>query len=309
MMFLPYRCLRQARPDREIIMQHVTGLATLEITDRHGTHFPLYVFYPAVGASRPEPVGPYVLDVARGAAITPGRYPLVLVSHGSGGSPLVYRDLACALAAQGFVVALPEHPGNNRHDNSRNNTLANLRERPGHVVAALEALQVQAEFAGSLRADAVFMIGHSLGGYTALALAGGVPTSLPPEAPDGLAHVLEVAHDARIRALVLLAPATIWFGERGALEAVDLPILMLTGENDTVTPDFFADFVINGVRDRARVQHRVIANAGHFSFMSPFPAPLCNPAFPPSQDPPGFDRAGFVGELADMVGEFLRAQG
>ncbi|MFL5350272.1 MAG: hypothetical protein ACJ8AT_36315 [Hyalangium sp.] len=36
------------------------------------------------------------------------------MSHGTGGSPWTYRGMAAHLARAGFVVALPEHPGNNR---------------------------------------------------------------------------------------------------------------------------------------------------------------------------------------------------
>ncbi len=69
-----------------------------------------------------------------------------------------------------------------------------------------------------------------MGGYTALAVAGGVPTSFPSESPDQKPYCLSVDHDKRVQSLILLAPATGWFRERGALEDVNIPILMITGE-------------------------------------------------------------------------------
>ncbi len=71
-----------------------------------------------------------------------------------------------------------------------------------------------------------------MGGYTALAVAGGVPTSLSEESLDKLPKQLHVAHDNRIKALVLLAPATIWFRQNGALSDVLCPILVYVGNKD-----------------------------------------------------------------------------
>jgi len=45
------------------------------------------------------------------APIAEGRYPLVLVSHGSGGSFTALGWIASRLAAAGFIVAGPNHPG------------------------------------------------------------------------------------------------------------------------------------------------------------------------------------------------------
>jgi predicted dienelactone hydrolase len=93
--------------------------------------------------------------------------------------------------------------------------------------------------------------------------------------------------------------------EPGALSGVRVPILMLTGEKDPHTPPIHAEIVKRGVADPAMVEHRVIANAGHFSFLTPFPEAMTNPAFPPSQDPEGFDRARFHQEMNAEVLEFL----
>jgi hypothetical protein len=42
-----------------------------------------------------------------------------------------------------------------------------------------------------------------------------------------VARRIEVEHDARVKALVLLAPATPWFRVTGSLEKVTAPILMV----------------------------------------------------------------------------------
>ena len=157
----------------------------------------MLLLQPARAAERPEPLGPYLLAVARDAPAADGAFPPVAVSHGAGGSPLSHRLLAAPLARHGLVVALPTHPV----------------------------------------ADAVAVVGHSMGGYTALALAGGRPSAFAHEAP---------------------------------------------------------------------LERRTVPSAGHFSFIAPFPAATAGPAFAPSQDPPGFDRAAFHEALNAEGPAFLR---
>jgi pimeloyl-ACP methyl ester carboxylesterase len=147
-----------------------------------------------------------------------------------------------------------------------------------------------------------------MGGYTALAIAGGEPTPFPNETPDGQSKLVNVTHDDRVKALVLLAPAAGWYRELRSLAKVNVPILMLTGEKDQFTPPFHSEWIKNRVTDQAKVDHRVVPNAGHFAFMSPFPIAMIRPDFPPSQDPEGFDRAAYQPILYADVERFLRAQ-
>ncbi len=63
--------------------------------------------------------------------------------------------------------------------------------------------------------------------------------------------------------------------------------------------------VLEGIGDLSNVIHRTIANAGHFSFLSPFPPALTRPDFIPSTDPPGFDREKFHEELPEEIRSFL----
>ncbi|MBF9142747.1 alpha/beta hydrolase family protein [Hymenobacter properus] len=285
-------------------MEHFVGYRELQVTDPElNLTFPLRVLYPSPTPSRAESVGPYTLDVAREAPISPGGFRLVLVSHGTGGSGLVYRNLAHHLARHGFVVGLPEHPHNNRDDDSWAHTPQNLRARPRHLQLCIDALLQQ--FPSSLKPSAVGLIGHSMGGYTALALAGGQPTATPRDTPDWQNRPIPVPHDERVKALVLLAPATPWFMAEGALRAVRVPILLMEAEKDEHTTHFHTQVVLNGVPDQQRLTHRVVPNAGHFAFLSPFPAARVSAAFPPSQDPPGFDRLQFHEEMNAEVLAFL----
>jgi len=86
---------------------------------------------------------------------------------------------------------------------------------------------------------------------------------------------------------------------------VNIPILMITGEKDTITPSFHGEFVLNGVSDAEKVQHIAVKNGGHFSFLSPFPDFMKSPTFLPSQDPEGFNRKEFHEDLQNTILDFL----
>ena len=265
---------------------------------------PVRVFYPTLEPAQPVRLGPYAMDLATDGAPEGEGLPLVVVSHGMGGSGLVYRTLAAHLARAGFVVALPEHPGDNRDDNRLSGTAANLENRPRHLRLVIDGLFADPGLGPWLRPGEVGLIGHSLGGYTALALAGGRPACFAAEAEDGRPRAIPIAPDPRVKALVLLAPATVWFMAPGALSGVTAPILMLTGEKDVQTPPLHAAIVTGGVA--GQIHHRVVTGAGHFAFLSPFPPEMTRAGFAPSQDPEGFDRAGFHLDMNAEVTEFLR---
>jgi predicted dienelactone hydrolase len=266
--------------------------------EEKGLSFPALSLYPTETPSTPTLFGPYSFDVSPGAPVAEGRFPLVVVSHGNGGSHLLYRTVGLHLARHGYVVVSPEHPGNNRNDNSLEGTLENLIRRPRHVRLTIDAAASDPELGAHVQPDNVAILGHSMGTYTALAVAGGEPWTQDRRR-------VEVVPDPRVRALVLLAPAAGWYIPEGALKNVDVPILMLAAEHDPVTPRWNADVVLGGVPDRSKVTWRVVENAGHFSFLSPFPPHMKRPDFRPSTDPEGFDRDKFHEQLPGEVLEFL----
>jgi predicted dienelactone hydrolase len=275
------------------------------LDDRSGVLFPLLIFYPSSTPATPERLGPFPIELAIRGEIAGGPHPLVLISHGSGGSPATHRELACHLARRGFVVGVPEHPFNSRTDNSRAESVELLADRPHHLRLVADWF-AQSHLAPHVDTDRYAIVGHSIGGYTALAAAGGAPSCLPHEVPERRARPIQVTPDARVRAVVLLAPATPWFRLPGALSAVRVPILAVASYHDQQAPYFYmCQLVLDGVPDPSQVDYRLVERAGHYSFLSPWPEALKSAAILPSQDPPGFDRPAFLAALYVDVSSFL----
>ena len=259
---------------------------------------PVLVLYPTHEPPSGATLGPYEFEVSPEAPPAAGEFPVVVISHGSGGTHILYRTIAMHLAQQGYVVAVPEHPGNNRLDNSLYGTVDNLMNRPRHIRLVLDAIAEDAALGSVTHVDQAAVIGHSMGGYTALAVAGGKPWSKQGQP-------VEVENDPRVQAIVLLAPATAWYQPQESLLDVALPILMITGEFDDITPQWHADLVLEHMPVRSQVDLRIVEKAVHYYFLSPFPPKLVAGGFAPTQDPEGFDRIAFHAELPEEIRLFL----
>ncbi len=273
------------------------GSVQIEVKDEtKGISFPVLVQYPTYKSSTPTLFGPYTMYVSPDADIIVGQFPLAIISHGNGGSHLLYRTISTYLAKNGYIVAMLEHYGNNRNNNQLENTTENLILRPRHISLTIDELLSEYRFGQSIKTKKIAVIGHSMGSYTALALAGGIPWTKEGEKVDA-------SSDARVKAIVLLAPGTGWF--LNSLDEVTIPIFMMTAEHDPITPAWNAQVLLKSVPDQSQVEWQEIKNAGHFSFLSPFPASMKNPNFLPSTDPVGFDRDKFHSQLPVDIFNFL----
>ena len=266
---------------------------------------PLHFLYPAEEAEAPVRMGPYEFSAAVDAAPVGDNLPLVAISHGSGSTPWVHRDLALHLASHGFVVVMPDHVGNSRSDNSLAETERALVRRPAQLSAAIDAAHRDAVLGPRLRSQSIGLIGTSIGACTALTLAGGRPWTSAHESVSGIAHPLDTVCRSDIRAVVLLSPAAFWFTPEDTLSEVRVPILIRNGGQDELTPPSQVSLIRERLPADTSVSHKCIEDAGHFSFMSPFPPSLAQPGFPPARDPPGFDRIAYQRILHSDVAAFL----
>ncbi|MFI9552919.1 alpha/beta hydrolase family protein [Nonomuraea endophytica] len=206
-----------------------------------------------------------------------GQERVVLFAAGAGGDPERHRPLLEHLADHGCQVIAPRF----ERFNGRDATATELLARPRGLKDALDRW--------ASPGAAVVAVGHSIGGWAALCLAGATPWGV-----DG--RPLEVPREPRVARLALYAPAAGWFAAPGALDAVTVPMLVYAGELDTVTPVEQA-LLLKGAPGPVDV--RIVPKAGHFSFMNTPP--------PGMAEDDAFDRDRFLAELARTTLEFATA--
>ena len=120
------------------------------------------------GSTMPRPSGLMPSPPCEAPPV-PGAKPLVVISHGHGGSNLGHHDLAEYLASHGFIVATIEHPKDNFHDTSGNG-------QPKSWLAAAPDQGNDQQACSPTRAgkpvdaNRIGVAGFSAGGYTSLLL-------------------------------------------------------------------------------------------------------------------------------------------
>jgi len=110
------------------------------------------------------------------------KIPVIVISHGLASRPEDFSQDAMTLASYGFLVALPQHPGSDlQHLNDFlkgfSREVFEVQEfinRPKDISFVIDELERrnQREYQGQLNLKQVGVIGHSFGGYTALAVGG-----------------------------------------------------------------------------------------------------------------------------------------
>lgn len=171
------------------------------------------------------------------------QYPLVVIAHGASAHGLYDVQHAHSLASHGFIVAVITY-GDDRtsQPDDLNHHVAFLR--PLFTKAVLDEILQSEDFGPHIDADSIGITGHSFGGFTALAIAGG----------PYLANA-DTVRDARFKAASIAAP---WVGgnyggrdffafgpDNAALNLVDVPVICFFGTNDDVTE---ASFILPAVK-------------------------------------------------------------
>ncbi len=320
----------------------LAGVGLTELPGQKGDG-PVMVYYPTQAADQTVTRGPFQLLLAHNAAPQRGNGRLVVVSHGSGGSPWVHADLARALVQAGYTVALPEHRADNSRDPSDPGP-ASWKLRPAEVSRAIDTVATDARFAPLLLLDKVGMWGGSAGGHTAISLAGGSwspgrfrqhceanieqdfsscvgnITRLTGGLLDGLKKLVAVgvirqrfdddtayAHtDPRIVAAIAAVPFAADF-DMQSLAQPRIPLGLITaGQDINQVPRFHSGAVLEACKSCTRVAE--FADASHGVMLSPMPPAerLSTIAQALLGDPPGFDRPAAIAQLNRATVAFFR---
>ncbi|MGE7958715.1 alpha/beta hydrolase family protein [Pseudomonas sp. NPDC089530] len=135
----------------------------------------LVVWYPSATTATPQLIADTPVFVGalavRDAPPAAGAHPLVVLSHGFRGNWENQSWLASALVRQGYIVAAVNHPGTTTRDRNPK-AAAQLWQRPVDLQRAIDAVTAQPEHFGLVAKQQIAVVGHSLGGWTALEIAG-----------------------------------------------------------------------------------------------------------------------------------------
>ena len=313
------------------------GYRTIAVQDAlTGKSFPVAVWYPTPAASAPLFVTgslslcrlpailcrgiAYEMPVAQNAPVAAGAFGVIVVSHGSGGLALNHRGLAMALASQGYVVAAPTHPRGKGNDISGVGVWVG---RPKQVSRVIDAVLEDRRLGSHAEREPIGVVGHSNGGYTALAVAGAKPSTsavavhcrehpddvrfcasgrvATREATREIGHVPEL-RDPRVRSIVLMAPNAAPFTDE-ALAKVTVPVLVYAAEKDDLTRvRYHAERL---ARTLPQTECVLVKGAGHFSFVASFPTALKIIAGEDARDPDGFDRDALHEVMNREIGGFF----
>ena len=229
--------------------------------------------------------------------VSGGPYPLVIVSHGFAITGSSYAWLAEHLASYGFVVVAPNH----RESLDPSGLWRATINRPVDILEVLDHLDGESseggEYAGLIDTGTVAVVGHSYGGYTALAAAGarldteafratcatayadGDPLTFQCDALDGRSDDmatlagLDAAPSGlwpavaagRIDAAVSIAGDAAMFGIEGLAE-VTVPVMAIGGTADVDSPFAWGTrFAYENISSARKVEI-ALEGAGHMVF-------------------------------------------
>ena len=293
-----------ATTGQSVLAADVVGVKTLAVpSPARGRDLSVTIWYPAtpggvevrVGDSKLFRGAPAFAD----APLAAGRFPLILVSHGSGARIDNLGWIANRLVAAGFVVAGPNHPGTTSGDSTPIDT-PKVWERADDLSTLLTALTEDPDWRNALADRRVGVLGFSLGGTTAMELAGarasreayarycdtyaGMMDCRWFEGGKGYVDGKEVAspivdlreidgarfeqsnRDSRIQSAVLVDPGMAQAFQPGSLTTIAIPLHFINlGGPGTVPPAVIADDL---ARLTPKGDYAQVEGAVHFTFLA-----------------------------------------
>ncbi|MBL8791646.1 MAG: hypothetical protein JNM45_14230 [Rhizobiales bacterium] len=300
----------------------------------HGRSMEVAIWYPGTGGRKMLFADNTVFagsDVLKNAAPAPGQHPVVLLSHGMGGTYLSLNWLASGLAERGAIVISVNHPNGSFKDRDLSR-MFNHWTRVQDLQVALASVLADKRFSASIDPSRIYVAGFSFGGWTALSM-GGATTHLGSNAAyckaagdrshtctDLSTYGLDPARanpqlwaasykDGRIKAVAAIDPGLTWGMTGDDVKNLDGTRLLLIGLGTGTARLYATDTSAKGSGFEALVpgaKVRVLAPAFHFTAM-----PVCKPGAetfladthddPVCSDPPGSNRAAVHDQILALV--------
>ena len=270
-------------------------------------------------------------DIRRDAALAPGKHPLILMSHGMGGTYLGLNWLASGLASKGAIVVSVNHP-NGWFKDRQKDKMFNHWTRVQDLQVALDHVLADKKFAAHVDANRIYATGFSFGGWTALSIGGATANSTGSlsyckDAGQRSGNCTDLQHfglsvantdnaqwtasykDARVKAVVAIDPGLTWGMSPDNVKDIDQSSLLVIGLGTGIDLHYATDTSALGSNFDALVPHSkkvVLAPATHFTAM-----PLCTPNGaailadekddPVCTDPAGTDRKAVHDDVIGII--------
>ncbi len=306
------------------------------------------IWYPAAADAREKPqwIGPPIVpffsagSAARdaGPAEGPPR-PLILLSHGFGGTSSDLAWLGAALAAHGFVAVAVNHPGTNGLDDYTVEGYSLMWLRATDLSAVIDALLDDKTFGNLIDHARIGAAGHSFGGYTVIAVAGGITDparmqafcrsseadascapqpvisdmrqnglarlSSDPEFRQRYSNADNSYRDERIRAVFAMAPGLGPIFVPESLGRISIPVAIVTGSADEIVPPAASAEALSKAIPHATL--KLFPRAGHFVFFDTCTAVGRVFIRAGCRDPDGTDRDAVHAETIRLALDFFTA--
>ncbi|MBL5906061.1 alpha/beta hydrolase family protein [Serratia fonticola] len=225
-----------------------------------------------------------------------GHFPLVIISHGSGGNNSSQAWLAKALVEQGVIVVAANHPGSTSGDSIPAKSLE-LWQQTRDISALIDAMLKDGTWQPRINAQAIGVAGHSKGGYSAISAIGGrvalkdfiAGCQQQPRSPNCLFYAgvnknsisatqFDANYtDARIRFAIALDPGMVPYLQPASLRQISAPLLVIAAQhfmpgND---PESLGAESLATHSGQQPIKAVVLPGSNHFDFLQ-----LCTPTAP-----------------------------
>ena len=319
------------------------GVSDIRIEDHEGgRNLDLYVWYPTTTTAAPTLLGDSAVfrgfRAVRDGEVQDGRFPLVILSHGLGGDRNNLSWLAVHLAANGNIVVALNHPGTTRGQMASTETHRPW-QRARDISRVITFLTGNPRFGARINGGRIAVIGHSLGGNAAMAVAGArfdvarfardcdeypgdrdchwyLDNAIDRD-PSSVVQVQQSLRDARVAAVVALDAGFARGFTPESLAAVTIPVLLIesAGRVGGRPAGLYSRYLASSLPPDTTT-YREIADARHFSFVAE-----CKPgAFDILKaegrgdevvciDGNGRDRPALHAEFTQLIGQFLQGAG
>jgi predicted dienelactone hydrolase len=279
----------------------------------HNDDFRITVWYPAApdAVEAPLDIGPPGAPTFTPGSAAPDApfedarpRPVVLLSHGFGGTARIMAWFGTALARHGYVVVAVDHPGNNGRDPMTVGGAVLYWERPGDLAAALDRVKSDPSLGSHLDLNRIGAAGFSAGGFTALVEAGArvdfdrflrfceahpddgicAPQKefqysrsdaeaffIQPAVAPARAHLKDDLSIPGVKAAFVMAPALVQSLDPDSLKAMRPPVRILLGDADKVAPPATNGQVAAALIPGAKLT--ALPHVGHYDFLAE-----CTPA-------------------------------